>query len=66
MKVYYSTILSGSISLIPLLNKYLLSTHSKPGTLLGEKDKKDELNVPAPEPTPEEVDNEPGTDNTTG
>ena len=45
MKVYYSTTLSGSISLIPLLNKYLLSTHSKPGTLLGEKDKKDELNV---------------------
>lgn len=30
------------------------------------KAKEDELNVPAPEPTPEEDKNEPGTDNSTG
>lgn len=36
------------------------------GPDLKPEDKKDELNVPAPEPTPEENDNEPGTDNTTG
>ena len=30
------------------------------------KGKEDELNVPAPEPTPEEDNNDTGTDNTTG
>lgn len=40
MKVWQSTAFAQGISLIHLLNKYFLSTHSKSSTLLGVKDRR--------------------------